>query len=166
MMKVNITVLMLLIFGAQTVKGQFICKTSDIPNNAGNCMQELYDPVCGCDSVTYRHPCDATQIHNVQFYTQGICLNQQFTMDIYPIPATQANPVKLAVESRPNIPTSFSILIFDSYGVLKLSRNISNTTRYDWTIPAFNFKPGVYIALAYDGSTGFVVSKKFLIGSI
>ena len=87
------------VIGFQSIHAQIICKTSNIPNNASNCQQELYDPVCGCDTVTYRHPCDASQIHNVQFYTDGICFNQLFSMDIYPSPATQANPIRLAIEN-------------------------------------------------------------------
>lgn len=154
------------LFNSNNILGQVICKTSDIPNNASNCQQELYDPVCGCDSVTYRHPCDATQIHHVQFYTDGICANFPIALDLFPIPCTQANPLRLAVESSPNSPSSFTINIYNSYGVLQLQRIIGITTRFDWTIPTYNFNPGVYIVLVYNLSTGYVIRKKFVVSSI
>jgi len=156
----------LLLFGISSTYAQFICKTSDIPNNAGVCQQELYDPVCGCDTVTYRSPCDANQIHNVQFYTEGICSNQLFALDIYPSPATQANPIRLAVETQLTAPTAFTILIFDSWGVLQKQRVIGSTTRFDWTFSSSGFKAGVYIAVAVNGATGFAVIKKFVVGSV
>lgn len=156
----------LILLANTDVAAQIICKTSDVPNNASNCQQEFYDPVCGCDTVTYRHPCDATLIHNVQFYTDGICFNQLFTMDIYPSPATQANPIRLAIETQPNNPVAFTILIFDSWGILQKQRVIGNTTRFDWSFPSSGFKAGVYIAVAVNGATGFAVIKKFVVGSV
>jgi len=155
-----------LVLGGIQMNAQVICKTSNIPNNASNCQQELYNPVCGCDTVTYRHPCDATQIHNVQFYTDGVCFNQLFSMDIYPSPATQANPIRLAIETQQNKPTAFTVLIFDSWGVLQKQRIVGNTTRFDWSFPSSGFKAGVYIAVAVNAATGFAVIKKFVVGSV
>ena len=33
---------------------------------------EIYQPVCGCDGLTYSNPCVATN-HGVNFYTAGAC---------------------------------------------------------------------------------------------
>lgn len=143
------------------------CKTSDIPNTApGLCQQELFDPVCGCDSVTYRHPCDATLINNVQFYTEGICVNRPFALDIYPIPVTQTSPLRMAIETLPNFNLGFAVFIYDSYGVLRLQRNVPPTSRYDWSINASSLKLGIYVALVIETNSGFAVSKKFVVSSI
>jgi hypothetical protein len=166
-MTIRFSLIFLLFFIVKLSVAQIpiICKTSTIPNNASNCRQELYDPVCGCDTVTYRSPCDATQINHVQFYTDGVCFMQPFALDVYPIPCTQANPLKIAVESRQNQPESFTINIYNSYGVLQLQRIVGKTARFDWLVPTFNFNPGVYIILVYNLNTGFVIKEKFLVGS-
>ncbi len=45
--------------------------SSKISNNP--CI-EVYDPVCGCDAVTYSNSCKAS-VAGVNSYTQGVCSN-------------------------------------------------------------------------------------------
>lgn len=160
-------VLFILLFGLviTQAEAQLICKTSNVPNNAGICQQELYNPVCGCDTVTYRHPCDATQINNVQFFTEGVCPTQPFFVDLYPVPTSPLVPIKLAVETLPNIELAFSIFIYDVYGVLHRQILVPNTSRFDWTIRSNTLRAGVYLALVIESNSGFAVTKKFIISS-
>lgn len=56
----------------------------------------IYDPVCGCDSVTYSNSCVALYHHGVTSYTPGECttgvddfLSLESDMTIYPNPSTE-----------------------------------------------------------------------------
>jgi len=48
------------------------CIDSTLINNTVDCIA-IYDPVCGCDSVTYDNSCVATNYHGILFYTAGPC---------------------------------------------------------------------------------------------
>lgn len=149
-----------------TLLGQFICKTSDVPNIGSLCQIEYFDPVCGCDSVTYRHPCDAYRIHNVQYYTNGICNNKVFELDLFPIPFDQGKPLKLAVQMQNNQTGSFQIFIWDSYGALQLQRSVYSAFRFDLSLDAYNFHPGVYIVAVVSTTNNYFVRRKILVTSI
>lgn len=57
------------------------------------CCIDTYDPVCGCDSITYQNWCVATFYYGIDSYYQGACVTnninalqgKQFT--IYPNPS-------------------------------------------------------------------------------
>jgi hypothetical protein len=80
--------------------------------NANPCYGNSYEPVCGCDNVTYRNSCmaDAAGIIN-QSYTQGPCEFMDF--DFYPNPVATAGQLKVKVICKGI--TDINVWIFDMY---------------------------------------------------
>jgi hypothetical protein len=51
------------------------CIDSSLINNTVDCIS-IYEPVCGCNNVTYNNSCEAINYGGVLTYTNGICAEQ------------------------------------------------------------------------------------------
>lgn len=109
---------------------------------------EIYDPVCGCDSVTYSNSCFATYYGGVTSYTPGECLSNGVRntslKDIIIFPNPASDHFRVSSSNR----SSGLIFIKDLSGRTLYSQkmNSSNMTIYTETLTA-----GVYIVqLVFD----------------
>lgn len=152
------------------------CKDSSRVDPYHQCA-ECYQPVCGCDGITYRNACAAFYWGGLVGTTpnqQGVCEN--FGFDFVPNPvsgfsATNSCGNILNIFVNPKIlPTSAQVYIFDVFNRLQYSRYlyITDNDRYgpgkgtpdDNLTPDFfaSFQKGIYILVV--GVNGEQKTKK------
>lgn len=116
-MKQIILLFLLILASFLNVQSQGIyqptCIDTTLTNfNSNPCYGNSYEPVCGCDNVTYRNSCmaDAAGIINYS-YTQGPCEFMDF--DFYPNPVATAGQLKVKVICKGI--SDINVWIFDMY---------------------------------------------------
>lgn len=126
------------------------------------CPDPRYDPVCGCDGVTYRNLCEAQNKFGVMMYTDGPCSGFEF--DIIPTFVDQDAVMTVSFAQNAGIPAQF--VVTDFWGKILIQRtlpamNNPNLT-FEFSLPIVNsFRPGTYIVLVYNAN-GAYRYKKFV----
>lgn len=136
------------------------CKDSLRTPNDYEACGNIYDPVCGCDQVTYRNACAAFfwgGLYSNSWTTNTVCGN--FDIDFYPT-AVSYFPAHFNLFMK--TPGSAVLYIYDSFGRLQYSQYFLATYAgqiLSDEIPVQNLFLGIYSAVVVVG--GDVQYKKF-----
>jgi hypothetical protein len=107
----------------------------------GQCSH-VYDPVCGCDGVTYRNSCYAELYGALTKWENGICGKIDIFFKPNPVDVQLDLTVRLRVAGYANI------IIMDVFGVQYYNSYLTNTYLRHLNIDVNNFPLGVYLLIA------------------
>jgi hypothetical protein len=111
-----------------------------------------YDPVCGCNNITYRNLCYA-QNEGVIAYADGIC--EGVAIDFNPNPVSDMIYVDLIL--REEGPVNF--WIYDYRGNEFYFQSWTRVKELTFNIDVNIFPPGVYALIAQTGSGDHAIKK-------
>jgi hypothetical protein len=108
------------------------CIDSTLINNAVDCIA-IYDPVCGCDGITYGNSCEAIYYHGVVNFTAGECevgVNELLKqIEIFPNPTASFININVDLDGRKELQVlniSGQIAMKDSFFAKKKTIDLSN----------------------------------------
>lgn len=125
------------------------------------CNYPRFEPVCGCDGVTYRNQCDAYWVHGVNEWSSGVCAG--VAVDVYPNPVLYNNYLNITIQFPEFIQGNVTMYVVDMYAKVRLQRIFSNRNRIDYAMETYTFPAGVYFLLVTTDD-GFYEYVKFIKG--
>ncbi|MBK8659098.1 MAG: hypothetical protein IPN22_09570 [Bacteroidetes bacterium] len=135
-----------------SLAGPHICIDTALICEPGSlcCDAPLYDPVCGCDSVTYDNSCVATLFAGVTSMYPGPCVSTGLEdisgsnsgIAISPVPATDRLVLSYAFAHAGHTEISITNLLGQTESVV--SRGYELAGVYKAELWLHNFSPGVY----------------------
>lgn len=121
------------------------------------CNDTRFQPVCGCNFVTYRNDCVSFNVYGVnRIEYEGVCQNEFFYFDFFPNLVTYNFQFFLQFFDK----GAATIEIRDAFGKLSFFRLVPTTNYFQTTIDASGLRPGVYFISVRSGSIYYV--KKFV----
>ncbi len=145
------------ILPAIAAKAQLPCIDSGRVNPTFQCNIQFYDPVCGCDNVTYRNQCNAYNNHGVNSWRSGVCSG--LDMDFYPNPVGPSTPLTINLSYDEFKTGNADVKIIDMYGKVWEQRIINNFNRMTIQFDVTTLRSGVYLIVAVSSVNTFVVRK-------
>lgn len=111
----------------------------------------IYEPVCGCDSITYSNSCEATNHGGVVSFTEGACGSAKLTENWMSFIEIQPNPFTDYLEFELSNTTNIQLSIFQASGQEILRKALSTgLQRIDLNM----LMPGTYFLRVENSQTG------------
>jgi hypothetical protein len=124
------------------------CIDSNRVNPNYRCNDPSFDPVCGCNNVTYRNGCEMYNVGGVNYpstTSNGVCNNDYFYSFFYPNPCTDRINFNMQFAYQEYAPVTLQI--YSVFGNLMLSQSYTSITSSPSppiTIYLTNLKSGMY----------------------
>ena len=141
-----------------------ICVDSNRVNPYYQCNSPEFNPVCGCNAVTYRNGCEMTNVGGVNYpssFDNGVCSNDLYYFFLYPNPALDV--INLNLQFAQNQTSIVTVFIYNVYGNIVYSQTLnafSDTPTTPVTIPLLDLETGVFTMLIR--ANGILKVQKFL----
>ncbi len=123
------------------------------------CCLDVYDPVCGCDSITYSNSCEAMFHGGVVSYTAGTCESAGIYPKWMTLVSIQPNPFtsKWTLSSDPSL--NLTVRLMQSNGLLLFTReNAGALLEFDGE----NLVPGMYFVEITNRENGQKIVKRLV----
>ncbi len=140
------------------------CIDSNRINPFYQCNDPTFNPVCGCDNVTYRNGCEMTNIAGVNYpsaFENGVCRSDFFFFHFYPNPVVDRMNFNMQFAAQEVSPATMQIYNIDGDLVfMQLLQNFSDFATTPLTITFTNLETGLYILVVQ--SRGVFKISKFI----
>jgi hypothetical protein len=119
----------------------------------------VYDPVCGCDSITYSNSCEAINYGGVVSFTPGPCSSASIDDSWMAQMSIQPNPFTSSFSLTFGSQITANVKLYQSTGAIISTQQVeTNTMEFNTEL----LSPGIYFIDVTDQSNGRKFSKRII----